>query len=665
MATNLGDAFVNISAKDTELTKSLANAQGKVNKSADAMAKKLAGIGKGMAIAGAAITAALGMIIKKTAEAGDKFDKMSLRTGISVEALSSLAYAADISGTSIETMEKGLKGLTMSMNDMSMGMGEAKDAYEKLGVAVVDTDGNLRPTIEVFKEIATKISEIENPTLQASLAMDIFGGRAGPQLLPLLKQGEKGIDELMNKAKELGITMTTEAATAAAEFTDKMTDLRGSLAGAGRMIGDTLIPVLTPLIEKVVEIVGKVKKWAEGNKPLVEAIVKWGGAIGVLMLGLGPLLMMLPHLVTGIGLVKTAILKLNPTVLLITANVIIWYNVIKEIDKILKSHHTTIEDVEKAESTLSEAQIKLAEKLGITIEELKEFQEAGASVSEMLGIELIPAIEETTEAGKKLIPVFDDLEGALKIVNDVAKGLGITLDEFKKKQEAVANATKSLTDKIFELTHTAMEVAIKKLDEERQAYIDLGMSIKEIDKWYDLEIKKLEKLYKTEDKVIDKTKELSKETKKLGKETKETANESKKLADTYSNVSKELDKVTKKTTEYISPLMTISETIATLGGYRRAFEEGGGGFIGSPSSAFYQYGTPYVPRTGLAVVHKGEAIIPASQNTYDQRKNYSSINIQPGAIIINTPKFSDRDAAEILTKIKRRAAMQGYKFATA
>lgn len=336
MATKVGDAFVEMSAKDTQLVKDLGNAQGKVNKSADAMAKKLAGIGKGMAIAGAAITAALGVIIKKTAEAGDKFDKMSLRTGISVEALSSLAYAADISGTSIETMEKGLKGLTMSMNDMSMGMGEAKDAYEKLGVAVVDTDGNLRPTIDVFKEIATRITEIENPTLQASLAMDIFGGRAGPQLLPLLKQGEKGIDELMNKAKELGITMTTEAATAAAEFTDRMTDLRGSLAGAGRMIGDTLIPVLTPLIEKVVEIVGKVKEWAEENKPLMEIIVKWGGAIGVLMLGLGPLLMMLPGLVAAFTLLGPAIAVLTGPIGLVIAAVALLVLAWKNWDKIVK-----------------------------------------------------------------------------------------------------------------------------------------------------------------------------------------------------------------------------------------------------------------------------------------------------------------------------------------
>jgi len=68
------------------------------------------------------------------------------------------------------------------------------------------------------------------------------------------------------------------------------------------------------------------------------------------------------------------------------------------------------------------------------------------------------------------------------------------------------------------------------------------------------------------------------------------------------------------------------------------------------------------------MVHKGEEINPPGQRSYDNRKSYTSsasINIQPGGIIINTPKFGENDAAEMLRLIKRRAAMQGYKFATA
>ena len=181
--------------------------------------EKLGKIGKISTIAGTAITGAFTAIVLKTAQVGDNFDKMSLRTGIAVEDLSGLAYACDITGTNIEGFETGIKFLTKGMDDASKGTGEAKEAFTELGISVTDIEGNLRPTVDVLKEAATKIAAVENPAKQAALAMEIFGARSGTQLIPLLKEGGAGIEELMEKAKDLGITMSTEAATKAAEFT--------------------------------------------------------------------------------------------------------------------------------------------------------------------------------------------------------------------------------------------------------------------------------------------------------------------------------------------------------------------------------------------------------------------------------------------------------------
>jgi len=245
----------------SKLTSALDGAEKKVTSFSDG----LVSVGKVATIAGGVITGAFAAIILKTAEVDDQFDKMSIRTGVSVEALSALAYAADITGTSIDTVEIGLKGLTTSMDDASNGIGLGKEAFDELDISVVDFEGNLRPTVDVLKEAATKIAAIENPTKQAALAMKIFGARSGTQLIPLLKMGGDGIEELMKKAEELGIVISTDAATAAADFTDRITDLKGSLAGAGRMIGDTLIPIIIPLMEKVTEIVINVK---DGQKKM-------------------------------------------------------------------------------------------------------------------------------------------------------------------------------------------------------------------------------------------------------------------------------------------------------------------------------------------------------------------------------------------------------------
>ena len=177
MAINVGELFLQLKADSGQLTADLNKAQGKVNKSADAMAAKLAGIGKGMAIAGAAVTAVFGAIIMKTTQLGDTYDKMSKRTNISVESLSALGYAAKISGADLDTVEKSLRYLARGMDDVSQGIGEAKDAFEFLDISVTDTEGNLRSTMDVLKEAATKLAAMTDETKQVALATDIFGAR--------------------------------------------------------------------------------------------------------------------------------------------------------------------------------------------------------------------------------------------------------------------------------------------------------------------------------------------------------------------------------------------------------------------------------------------------------------------------------------------------------
>jgi hypothetical protein len=322
----LADIWVKILGDASKLEGALEKASGHVS----SFSEKIGSIGKIATIAGTAITGIFTAIVLKTAQVGDQFNDMSLRTGVSVEHLSTLAYAAELSGTNIEGLEIGLKFLTKGMDDASKGIGTAKDAFEYLGISVVDAEGNLRPTIDVLKEAATKIAEIENPAKQAALAMDLFGARSGTQLIPLLKEGGAGIEELMGKAKDLGIEISTKSAQAADEFKDKMTSLTGSLAGAGRTIGDVLIPAIIPLIEKATEIVGKISLWAEENPRLVETITKIGAAVGVIAAVGGPILMAVAAFskisgaISAIGTISTGPIGL--LILAIGAVVLIWKN---------------------------------------------------------------------------------------------------------------------------------------------------------------------------------------------------------------------------------------------------------------------------------------------------------------------------------------------------
>jgi hypothetical protein len=200
--------------------------------------------GKSLAAFGGVATAAaaaVGTMVMKTAEAGDMFQKMSLRTGFSVKSLSELKHAAELSGTSINDMEMGFRKLSKNMSDANDGSITQERAFKSLGIQVTDTNGNLRDSELVFNEIVVAMSKIKNETQRAALAQTIFG-RSGANMLPLIKSGTTEIDNMRKRARELGITFDQETAGAAAKFNDNLLEMKRNATGAGYAIGNNLIP---------------------------------------------------------------------------------------------------------------------------------------------------------------------------------------------------------------------------------------------------------------------------------------------------------------------------------------------------------------------------------------------------------------------------------------
>jgi len=650
------------------LAAGLSAAEGQVKKSTEAMAAKFASIGKTMTIVGGVITAAFGVIIKKTMEAGDKFDKMSLRTGESVENLSSLAYACDITGTSIEGLEIGIKFLTKGMDDASQGIGLAKDAFEYLGMSVKDTEGNLRPTVEVLKEAATKIAAIENPAKQAALAMDLFGARSGTQLIPLLKLGGAGIDELMNKAKELGITMSTETAKAAAEFKDRLEDLKGSLAGVGRDIAMILIPPLTKLAIKAVEIVKKIKEWAEAHKPLVELIVKVAATLGALAAVGGPILLAtsaflkMQGAITALGTATTG--PIGIAILAIAAIAVgtkLLYDHLKETVGGMR-------DFREGLKLMSLLQIDIEiQSLTDSVEQLqKRFSEIPKGIGQQEILTMIDEINkrlgmlsERREELTKLATGVDNLTDSIGGLGDQLENTGEKLDEFgnkietfdewvarlaekseeanKKMAEAAEDAyqrykdaMQPIEDRLYELSHTEEEVAAKNLLTKKN---QLEKSIKAAKLSAEKEKEELTKIKDWYIKEIDLIKAKLVEQQNALIETANKTEESasiqkvaiKGITDEYTGLINKIDAVGKAaeaaakkaaSEAFLAGVPTIAET----------------GYVPSYIPKL-QVGTPYVPKTGLYQLHKGEAVISKNQNTTNNSNSFSPsivVNVSGG-----------------------------------
>ena len=174
-----------------------------------------------VAAAGATATAYLGLV-KQMSEVGDNFDKMSQRTGVAVEDLSRLAYSAELGGSSMEAVEKGIKKLSVSMYDAERGSKEYVDAFRELGIQTTDAAGQLRPVSDVIVDLADSLNAVDSDTKRAALAQKLLG-RAGTELLPMLKQGSAAIRQQGVELQYLGGVVDSEFSTASAELVDATT----------------------------------------------------------------------------------------------------------------------------------------------------------------------------------------------------------------------------------------------------------------------------------------------------------------------------------------------------------------------------------------------------------------------------------------------------------
>ena len=176
-----GAAYVEIFADRSPLIRGLRAAEISVKKwgqSVSAMGRQMMGLGT--AIIGPLIGAA-----KYFSTFGDNIAKMSKRTGIGVESLSALGFAAEQSGSNLETVEKAIRKMQQNILDANIGLKTATDVFAMLGVSAESFAG-LKPE-EQFRLMADRLSKIEDPSKRAAIAMKIFG-KSGTQLLPMLEK---------------------------------------------------------------------------------------------------------------------------------------------------------------------------------------------------------------------------------------------------------------------------------------------------------------------------------------------------------------------------------------------------------------------------------------------------------------------------------------------
>jgi hypothetical protein len=210
------------------------------------MGKVLGAFGIGFSVVG--IVRGLTTAGKAAIEFGDEMQKASAKTGIAVEDLSELAYAAKQNDIEISGLNTALKKMQVTLSEAGSGSKSANETLSALGLTFQQLQA-LEPDKQ-FEVLADRISGLKDPADRTRAAVELFG-RAGADLLPLFEQGAAGIRAMREEAQRMGATLTGEQAKALAEADDAIKRLGQAWDGAARSVTGFIALPLAGFLDKI------------------------------------------------------------------------------------------------------------------------------------------------------------------------------------------------------------------------------------------------------------------------------------------------------------------------------------------------------------------------------------------------------------------------------
>lgn len=265
----------------------------------EAMMLGTAALGAGAAMAG---------LVTKAIHAGDEIGDTAEKLGVGVVALQELRYGAKQSGAETQDLDKALGKMLVTVGRFKAAKGKPGDSsvslggMQMLGTGGADSQGgetdpfkrmglsakklaSMKPE-DQLKQIADGMKKFKTHADQAAVAQAVFG-KGGLALLPFLKKGSAGIDELAKKGHKFGGIMSDKAVRAAGEADEAFNDMQMAINGVSTTLGAALLPTATKVFTQVATWVGdnraQIQLWATNAATWIEG----KGIPALLKIGVG------------------------------------------------------------------------------------------------------------------------------------------------------------------------------------------------------------------------------------------------------------------------------------------------------------------------------------------------------------------------------------------
>jgi TRAP-type C4-dicarboxylate transport system permease small subunit len=214
----------------------------------------IASVLKGVAVAGAAATAAIaggamGMkaLTDSAARTAGEVERLVRVTGLSVEKASALRAGAQTLGVDMGTLDSAIQGMINNFKTL----GAADNPFRMLGIQVVNAKGQLRDFDGILMDTLDRLQRMGPTAAREMFASKIFGG-ATPELLRMIDAGSDGLQKAAAAAKAMGLVLTPQQVQMAIQYRTSLTQLGQAWEGLKLQLGTEFMPMMTQILQTLV-----------------------------------------------------------------------------------------------------------------------------------------------------------------------------------------------------------------------------------------------------------------------------------------------------------------------------------------------------------------------------------------------------------------------------
>jgi hypothetical protein len=184
---------------------------------------------------GVGSVAALGRTAKAALDAAGNLSELAQQAGVTVRQFQELELAALQAGVSQEQLVTALGQFGRRVGEAAQGTGELVKLTQQYGIAVKDSSGNTRGSVDVLGDLAEAVQNATSAQEKQRIAFEALG-RSGLKFLPVLNEGREGLQRWAETARNAGLVLSDDFQEAADRASDSIATIQFAI-GKGFQVG--------------------------------------------------------------------------------------------------------------------------------------------------------------------------------------------------------------------------------------------------------------------------------------------------------------------------------------------------------------------------------------------------------------------------------------------